>query len=49
MLQALWAARGRVTTMSATNFTIAGWSRGTLVQFLIRDGRLCRLRSSNSA
>ena len=31
----------RVTTMDATNLTIAGWARGMLVQFLIRDGRLC--------
>jgi excinuclease ABC subunit C len=30
----------RVTTMDATNLTIAGWARGMLVQFLIRDGRL---------
>ena len=30
----------RVTTMDAENLTISGWSRGTLVQFLIRDGRL---------
>lgn len=30
----------RVTTMAATNRTIAGWSCGTLVRFLIRDGRL---------
>jgi excinuclease ABC subunit C len=32
----------RVTTTDAANLTIAGWSGGTLVQFLIRDGRLCR-------
>ena len=31
----------RVTTMAAANLTIAGWSDGMLVQFLIRDGRLC--------
>ena len=31
----------RVTTMDAANLTISGWSRGMLVQFLIRDGRLC--------
>jgi len=31
----------RVTTMDAANITIAGWSRGMLVKFLIRDGRLC--------
>jgi len=31
----------RVTTMNAANLTIAGWSRGMLVQFLIRGGRLC--------
>ena len=31
----------RATTMDATNLTIAGWARGMLVQFLIRDGRLC--------
>jgi excinuclease ABC subunit C len=30
----------RVTTMGAGNLTISGWSRGTLVQFGIRDGRL---------
>jgi excinuclease ABC subunit C len=30
----------RVTIMDAANLTIAGWSRGMLVQFLIRDGRL---------
>jgi excinuclease ABC subunit C len=30
----------RVTTMAAVNRTIAGWSGGTLVRFLIRDGRL---------
>jgi excinuclease ABC subunit C len=30
----------RVTTMDAANLTIAGWSGGMLVQFLIRDGRL---------
>jgi excinuclease ABC subunit C len=31
----------RATTMEAVNLTISGWSRGTLIQFLIRDGRLC--------
>ena len=31
----------RATTMNAVNLAIAGWSRGTLIQFLIRDGRLC--------
>lgn len=31
----------RVTTMDATNLTIAGWSGGMLVQFLICGGRLC--------
>jgi excinuclease ABC subunit C len=31
----------RVTTIDAANLTIAGWSRGMLVKFLIRDGRLC--------
>jgi excinuclease ABC subunit C len=31
----------RATTMDAVNLTISGWSRGTLTQFLIRDGRLC--------
>jgi excinuclease ABC subunit C len=31
----------RVTVMDTANLTIAGWSRGTLVQFVIRDGRLC--------
>jgi excinuclease ABC subunit C len=31
----------RVTTMDAANLTISGWSRGELVQFLIRDGRFC--------
>lgn len=31
----------RATTMNAVNLTISGWSRGTLIQFLIRDGRLC--------
>jgi excinuclease ABC subunit C len=31
----------RVTTMDAANLSIAGWSRGMLVQFLIHDGRLC--------
>jgi excinuclease ABC subunit C len=31
----------RVTTMDAANLTVAGWSRGTLVEFLIRGGRLC--------
>jgi excinuclease ABC subunit C len=31
----------RATTMDAVNLTISGWSRGTLIQFLIRDGRLC--------
>jgi excinuclease ABC subunit C len=31
----------RVTTVDAANLTISGWSRGELVQFLIRDGRLC--------
>jgi excinuclease ABC subunit C len=31
----------RVTTMAATNITVSGWSRGMLVQFLVRDGRLC--------
>jgi excinuclease ABC subunit C len=31
----------RVTTMDAANLTISGWSRGELVLFLIRDGRLC--------
>ena len=31
----------RVATMDATNLTIAGWSGGMLVQFLIRGGRLC--------
>ena len=31
----------RITTMDAANLTIAGWSHGMLVQFLIRDGRLC--------
>jgi excinuclease ABC subunit C len=31
----------RATTIDAVNRTIAGWSRGVLVQFLIRDGRLC--------
>jgi excinuclease ABC subunit C len=31
----------RVTTMEATDLTIAGWSGGMLVQFLIQGGRLC--------
>jgi excinuclease ABC subunit C len=31
----------RVATMDATELTIAGWSGGMLVQFLIRGGRLC--------
>jgi len=31
----------RATTMDAVNLTISGWSRDTLVQFQIRDGRLC--------
>ena len=31
----------RATTMDVVNLTISGWSRGTLIQFLIRDGRLC--------
>ncbi len=31
----------RVTTMDATSLAIAGWSRGLLVLFLIRGGRLC--------
>jgi excinuclease ABC subunit C len=31
----------RVTTMDAVNLTISGWFRGTLIQFLICDGRLC--------
>jgi excinuclease ABC subunit C len=31
----------RITTMDAANLTIAGWSQGMLVEFLIRDGRLC--------
>jgi excinuclease ABC subunit C len=31
----------RVTTMDAANLTVAGWSGGMLVQFLIRGGRLC--------
>jgi excinuclease ABC subunit C len=31
----------RATTMDAMNLTISGWSGGTLIQFLIRDGRLC--------
>jgi excinuclease ABC subunit C len=31
----------RATTMDAVNLTISGWSGGTLIQFLIRDGRLC--------
>jgi hypothetical protein len=30
----------RVTTMDAADLTIAGWSRGVLVEFLIRGGRL---------
>jgi excinuclease ABC subunit C len=30
----------RVTTMDAADLTIAGWSRGMLVEFLVRDGRL---------
>jgi excinuclease ABC subunit C len=30
----------RATTMDAANLTIAGWSRGRIVQFLIRGGRL---------
>jgi excinuclease ABC subunit C len=41
----------RATTMGAANLTISGWSRGTLIQFLIRDGRLCgwSQRSSSPA
>jgi excinuclease ABC subunit C len=31
----------RVTVMDSANLTVAGWSRGTLVQFVIRGGRLC--------
>ena len=31
----------RVTTMDAANLTIAGWSGGMLIQFLIRGGRVC--------
>ena len=31
----------RVTTMDAANLSIAGWSAGMLIQFLIHDGRLC--------
>jgi excinuclease ABC subunit C len=31
----------RVTTMDPADLAIAGWSGGMLVQFLIRDGRLC--------
>jgi excinuclease ABC subunit C len=31
----------RVTTTDAADLTIAGWSRGMLVEFLIRGGRLC--------
>jgi hypothetical protein len=27
--------------MDATDLIIAGWSRGMLVRFQIRDGRLC--------
>jgi len=32
----------RVTTMDAANLTVSGWAGGMLVQFQIRDGRLCR-------
>jgi len=31
----------RVTTMDTADLTIAGWSDGILVQFRIREGRLC--------
>jgi excinuclease ABC subunit C len=31
----------RITTMDATSLTIAGWSGGMLVRFLIHGGRLC--------
>ena len=31
----------RITSMDDANLTIAGWSRGVLVEFLIRGGRLC--------
>lgn len=31
----------RVTSMDASNLTIAGWSGDVLVQFVIRSGRLC--------
>ena len=31
----------RVTSMDDATLTIAGWSRGVLVEFLIRSGRLC--------
>lgn len=32
----------RVTSTDAADLTIAGWSSGTLVQFWIRSGQLCR-------
>ncbi len=31
----------RVTSMDAANLTVSGWAGGMLVQFRIRDGRLC--------